>query len=505
MSVELRVRNFQSIRDASITIDRFTVVTGQNNGGKSALVRAFKALGTNARGSDFVRHGESSCLVDVQFSDGRTISWEKGEKVKPRYVVQGREFHPGREVPQEIADAGLAPVTVGDRDLWPQIASQFTGQVFLLDQPGSVLAELVSDVDRVGHLNRAMRAADSDRRSAIAEQAVRQSDLESIQGELKSLDGLDDALAKVSQAETTRAQGIRLEQKRIFLDRLRQRLISARHGVSELVGLLEVPVPKSTFADDFLGLVQTQKQVLRLKTTYQACQEQLANLAGVSAVQVPHSDRAHQVRILEKNRSSLAQVFVRLQTARQDQEHLSPVLALSAVPDFAPCTRMIGQRARLVPIQERLSGSRVELSRLESSKVQSEQNLSDSSQAVRDLLGSMVVCPVCETGIHDEVKHRMTSPDLNASARHAIQSVRNLAVPPNGLAVINVSNQLPDSEAETLARLIQQGLEDAGNDSVTVLVTTTDFDVRMLNEKQMAEMGWHRIPEGWGRSSGDDN
>jgi predicted ATP-dependent endonuclease of OLD family len=55
--IEIEVNDFQSISHTAVTIDKFSVIVGRSNIGKSALVRAIQCALTGAVGTDFVRHG----------------------------------------------------------------------------------------------------------------------------------------------------------------------------------------------------------------------------------------------------------------------------------------------------------------------------------------------------------------------------------------------------------------------------------------------------------------
>lgn len=219
MSFRVRVRDFQSIEDATIEVDGLTVITGPNNSGKTALMRAVSGAFTNARGTKFVRHGKDSSKVELSFSDGRTLLWEKGEKVN-RYELDGKALNRvGHGAPPETATLGVLPVEAAGRELWPQFAHQFVGQVFLLDEPGSVLAEAVANVDKVGVLNESLRLSQSDRRSAAVELKVRVEDVTKYEVALLHFDGLDEAVAKVKKAEVLRVE---VADKEKSLDQVRE-------------------------------------------------------------------------------------------------------------------------------------------------------------------------------------------------------------------------------------------------------------------------------------------
>ena len=244
MSVRIRVRNFQSIEDAEVEVSGLTVVTGQNNSGKTALMRAVRGVFDNTGGDAFVRHGTDALAVYIDFGDA-DVTWTKGPKVKPTYVVGGKTINPGRAVPSEVASLGITPVQAGSGEVWPQVAPQFTGQLFLLDLPGSSIAEVVSDVDRVSRLTEALRYADSDKRTANADLKVRRKDRDDAATELAAFDGLDAAGDVVDNAARTLAD---VEDASDELDGVRTlaeglRASSSRVDALDGVGSVVVPDP----------------------------------------------------------------------------------------------------------------------------------------------------------------------------------------------------------------------------------------------------------------------
>ena len=146
--MKVTVKNFQSIKEAELEVNGFTVITGANNSGKTALMRAIKGAFQNTKGTAFVRHGEDRCRVEIEFEDG-SFAWEKG-KGKPAYEIDGKVVNPGKTIPDEVSALGVRPIKAGPAgDVWPQIAPQFTGQVFLVDKHGSALAEAVAATSKL--------------------------------------------------------------------------------------------------------------------------------------------------------------------------------------------------------------------------------------------------------------------------------------------------------------------------------------------------------------------
>lgn len=235
MPFSVRVRDFQSIGDATIEVDGLTIITGQNNSGKTALIRAIFGAFTNARGTSFVRSGSDSAKVDIVFSDGRALSWEKGAKAN-RYELDGKILNRvGAGAPAETKTLGVYSIEASGRELWPQFAHQFVGQIFLLDEPGSVLAEAIANVDKVGVLNEALRLSQSDRRSAASDLKVRLEDVTRGELEFQKFDGLDEAVVKVRSLGPLKVKIEAGRKIRTEMISLRDRWVSSKQAVSKLL------------------------------------------------------------------------------------------------------------------------------------------------------------------------------------------------------------------------------------------------------------------------------
>ena len=294
--IRVHVRNFQSIAQSTVEIDGFTVVTGPNNSGKTALMRAVRGVFTNAKGTSFVRHGTDNCEVTVELPDGNTVTWEKGKSTN-RYTVNGKTLDKvGQGVPDEVEALGIVPITAGSQTVWPQIAPQFTGQVFLLDQAGSVVAEALADVERVGKLSRALRACDSDKRAATTELKVRRADAKQIAADVTTFDGLDGALSLIADVEQA---GLTLQGYRTRIESLldvQARRQALRDRLAKLDGVQDVHVPTG---EDATKVAQTGAKLASLRdltTRWQAAQQAASRLDGVQHVTCPASSDAQDTQ-----------------------------------------------------------------------------------------------------------------------------------------------------------------------------------------------------------------
>ena len=352
MPVHVHVSNFQSIRDADVVVDGFTVITGQNNTGKTALMRAIKGVFQNTPGTAFIREGETNCSVTVDFGD-RKVTWYKGtgKRDRPTYTIDGGEpMHPGQGVPSEVEALGVMPIQAGGQEVWPTIASQFTGQLFLLDKPGSAVAEAVADVERVGQLNRALSKAESDRRQAATTLRVRQGDLQKLEDLEKGYSGLDEALQGVNDLEASQIQVHRLGRALLSAMELRDRVGRARAAVSflEPAGGLAVPDPAP-------------------------------------------------LRVMRADLDALRVLQGRLQRAQQTASRFLGVPTLSTVGDETAAQRLLEAVGVLRDFQRRLQAVSARIQAVGLEMEQAEAEMKAASAEADEALKELGCCPVCNT------------------------------------------------------------------------------------------------------------
>jgi tetratricopeptide (TPR) repeat protein len=303
VAIEVRVRNFQSVEDAKLTIDGLTVVTGTNNAGKSAFFRAIRGAFTNARGYDFVRHGKSNCQVDIKFDDGKTLTWKKGKNENTYIVNGGKPFEKvGHGVPPEAKTFGIESVTAGKTELWPQIAPQITGVSFLLHEPGSVIAEAVADVKRVNQLSRALAACEKDKRAGRASLKVRRKDAKTLAGKREGFAGLDDVVGEITALETRRSKAEKVTKAITNVAKLQRRHKAAREAVEQLQGLedAEGAVPATKRVKDAEGVSKALKEATKLQGRYQNAKAEVEALEALDEAEkaVPDAAQAKKAQKL---------------------------------------------------------------------------------------------------------------------------------------------------------------------------------------------------------------
>ena len=393
MPVRIRARNFQSLEDAEIVVDGFTVVTGSNNSGKTAAVRAVQGVFTNAPCGPFVRHGAEKLTVDIDLGDGATVTWEKGAKTKPAYTVNGKTLHPGREVPTEVSALGIRPINAGSNVVWPQIAPQFTGTVFLLDMTGSAIAEAVADVKRVGTLTAALKFAETDKRSAASDLKLRRKDVERAEEELQQFDGVDSVVPLVLRAEQTRTALGEVLRELEGVKGARDKLSQAHAGLkeSEWVTGFEYPpasrVEAASGASQSLGWVRTRQDSL---TTLKA---QVKHLDGVSGVHLPEDPAP--ARDVLVSLGVTVNLRARLQASEATLQKYSGV----TVPVFTEVSEKASKAVQVLGI---VRGLQTRLAQARSTERETEKQsngypalVEGAAIEVAGLLDELGMCPTC--------------------------------------------------------------------------------------------------------------
>jgi len=250
--IEVTIKGFQSIEEVSFSIDGFTALVGRSNIGKSAIVRAIHSALTNATGTDFVRHGsrcsrrirgtkKCRCQSTVHLqSEGLDLLWEKGDEVS-QYTFNGAVYNKmDRGVPDFLLKE-FSLVKVGERKVLIQVAEQ-SDPIFLLNQSGNVVADILSDVAKLDDINVAMTLVEKDRREANSTLKVREKDILGLRTELLQFENLDPAVER-TKAVSAALQEIHVQSKRAdqldqFYSRL-QTLAGAVRSLRQVDGIVE--------------------------------------------------------------------------------------------------------------------------------------------------------------------------------------------------------------------------------------------------------------------------
>jgi AAA domain len=297
--LDVEIHNFQSIDHVHVRVEGFTALVGRSNLGKSAIVRAIKSALTGAPEDNDVRHNSTceretkgtktcKCYCSVHLkTEGMDLLWEKGGD-KNEYVINGeRKTAVGKGTP-EFLESAFGLVKIGDRKILLQVADQFRheggGPIFLLDETGSVIADVLSDVAQLDRINIASRMAEKDRRECVAQRKVREKDVMALKIKVASYQGLDDVLTLVRETE---AEEHRIAEQRARRDKivgLKNAFITAGREFKILREISTITVPDWAPVSSLYAKCKAIAGFIAATTVRQSV---IARLEGVDAITPP--------------------------------------------------------------------------------------------------------------------------------------------------------------------------------------------------------------------------
>jgi len=366
----------------------------------SALMRATRGTFQNTRGSAFVRNGAAKSMVTVDLGD-HTVYWEKGLKSKPTYIVdQSNPIHPGQAVPTEVSDLGICPIQAGNRELWPQFANQFTGQLFLLDQPGSVLAEAVADVDRVTQLNQALRLSESDRRSANSELKIRRGDKEKLEDNLQRFEGIDDVIVIVETLEADAVNITRIESALIGVRELRARYAEAIDEVARLEGIENLDVPDTGELDNAGGALDEMEIITTLHERFVKVSNTVEYLTGIEKIEIPEDK---EMGVLDNLLDSVDIIQVLHDRYRKASGEVSLLTGIDVISlgdmDMTKAEQILMAIGLTKGLSSQYDMAVANIMGLEAESVKIDDEVIKAQNAVTDYLKEIGQCPVCDSNI----------------------------------------------------------------------------------------------------------
>ena len=271
MITDLIVENFQSVKQATFKLGRFTVITGPTGAGKSAVIRALRLAAFNRRGTSFIRRGATSCKVAFG-PQGWCIGIERGGRGKDSYRIAraGGDGEPDVQMFTKLG--GEAPPEVlalhGLSDL--NFAGQFD-HPYLLDSSGGEAARTLGELTNVSLVLRAAALASQRRQRAATELRQAEQIVARSTEELQRYAALPAQSVSCQRAEEALSRALGAAQRR---ERL-QALISAAEGARQAVVHAEA------------AAVAVQPPSLEKAEQLQVRRERLAGLTG-------DAERAHR-------------------------------------------------------------------------------------------------------------------------------------------------------------------------------------------------------------------
>jgi exonuclease SbcC len=157
----LTLTNFMAHASTELVLaPGLNVLCGPNNTGKSAVVEALRCLTQNPAPRHVIRHGAAEARVEVELDGGWQVAWVRRKGYALYEVIA-----PGASEPQVYAKLGkggvppevaellkLSPVFFEKGESVDVHLGDQRHPIFLLDQPGSLLADFLASATESAHL-----------------------------------------------------------------------------------------------------------------------------------------------------------------------------------------------------------------------------------------------------------------------------------------------------------------------------------------------------------------
>lgn len=260
--------------------DGLTLITGENNCGKSAIAVALEAVSGHTMGNFMLRHGEKKAkvILELDNEDGaHTIEWNRS-KNSQGWSVDDLEDSRGKP---EILDAVLRLPQVesetSNNKYQLHIADQ-KDPIFLLDETGSRAAEFFAASGDAVHLFSMRQLQKKKVRDKTTESGLLRRQIEANEADLKKLEPVEDIRKAVDIAKLREVELVRLEKDQLQLEqhlKLRRRTLTEtlkkEKRLAQLKSLKAEPILKDAtpLSTSIQNLDQAKKslRVLSLKTT----------------------------------------------------------------------------------------------------------------------------------------------------------------------------------------------------------------------------------------------
>lgn len=273
--IRVHIKNYQSIGDIEFEVAGFTCITGKTNIGKSAILRAISGALLNKPVTNSVRAGNKSCLVKMSSdADGRPwgFTWEKAERGLNRYTIDGKAEkleNVGQRQPEPISTFGFGSVRIGDKDLYPWYADQWS-PLFLLNEGGPTVTQFISEISGLNVLQEAMSLALKGKRKALEELKVSQAEAVQVEEKLAKIDNLPNLEEMLKELEHQQGSILKYE-ARIGRGKELHADISKLTKQTEALGLVgRVHVPKDDMADQLVSLEAMRSRLEKLEAAAKA-------------------------------------------------------------------------------------------------------------------------------------------------------------------------------------------------------------------------------------------
>lgn len=420
MSYELKVKNFQSIKNLTLPIKGFTALVGKSNRGKSAILRSLRTVLLNEWNAGFTTLDEKE--TEVTFSipertgylntvlpdmDIAEISVKKPANEYTLISFSGDTVkYPkvGKNVPEKFEDLNLSPVITEREDVFNLNFQSQLDPLFLITSTDTEITSFINKVFDISRFEKALREMKTDdirisKAVSNLEEELKTDYAESVllEDKVKDLnlkvDLLSVAIKDTEKLQTdiidvgvdiARLQGLELKKDLIEKEKIK---VKAQNHIRDLLFSLQEQVYALSVAQKELFNLQNKKEEV---------------LSGNNCL-VPKRIILQSVEQIQNNLVSVKEIrqhHLVLQKHKNNSDLLSLKKSLNVY--FSGLSRIIEavvgckKDSYVLP---KLQDEVVELSKKTSDYKNKVEGLSSLKSAIFTSLG---VCPICEQEICKE-------------------------------------------------------------------------------------------------------
>jgi DNA repair protein SbcC/Rad50 len=240
----IRCKNFQSLQDVQLDLGKFTVIVGESSSGKSALIRALKAVSSNQLNSDYITRGTKHSYVAVKTESATvTIKRDLGGSSAYQVAKAGSQESSytklNRQVPAEVTEIlGITPSTIDEGSI--NFAGQFDPP-YLLKDSGNTVAKTLGELTKVSTIFAAVKEANRRTKNASTLLNLRKKDLDIVLKQIKQYSGITEKAKRLGEAEELYQQAANLDTEYTRLASLVTYAQQASDALGQVKNTGEVP------------------------------------------------------------------------------------------------------------------------------------------------------------------------------------------------------------------------------------------------------------------------
>lgn len=218
----IQIRNFQSLRDLDLHFSAEpTVLVGETNVGKSAVIRALRTVLSIPRGSSFITDGEQTCTIKLLLvgPDGAyDITYEKkrggGTKLGLLTPTKTNEWQAVTSLPDEIRALGLSGLVLDDTTtVSVNIAGQLDDVFLLKGSQAVTAAKVLARISTVDRIHQGLKAVATDTTRLKTEQTAVMKSLAAAEQQVRKYSRLPELSEDLSDLSLIRGAAEELSQK----------------------------------------------------------------------------------------------------------------------------------------------------------------------------------------------------------------------------------------------------------------------------------------------------